>query len=239
MALNVALVALLAVVLLLALQRAARLRTGWEARTRRCRTALAWTVTVATGLLAGVAIIGAVAVLAGPGAEKVPDREVVADLSQRLDTGSAEIVRPGGAAPCSAWDGTRFQCPVDTWNYIGKTLQTVDGLMRQCVWMHPVEGGRLTLHLPGVPLGNRLEGHFGLHDVAAAGPNRANVRVSVQVAGQPAHDFTAPGSRGWREWSVDTTGLDGTVGDVTVSVETASAGQRHFCLTMLTTRAGQ
>ena len=233
------LVALLGVVLLLALQRATRARAWWEARSGRWWAALARVVTVGTGVLAGVAVAGGIALLAGPGPEKVPGREVVADLSQRLDTGSAEIVRPGGAAPCSAWDGTRFQCPVDTWNYIGKTLQTVDGLMRQCVWMHPVEGGRLTLHLPGVPLGNRLEGHFGLHDVAAAGPNRANVRVSVQVAGQPAHDFTAPGSRGWREWSVDTTGLDGTVGDVTVSVETASAGQRHFCLTMLTTRAGQ
>ena len=230
------LVALLAVVLLLALQRATRARAWWEARTGRWWAALARVVTVGTGVLAGIAVIGAVVVLAGPGAQKVPGREVVADLSQRLETGSAEIVRAAGTEPCSPWDGARFQCPVDTWNYVGKAIQTVDGLMRECVWMHPVAGGRVTLHLPAVPLGERFEGHFGLHDAAAAGTNHADVHVTVRVDGQPAQEFTAPGIRGWPAWSVETPGRDGTVGDVTVSVDTLNAGQRHFCITMLTTK---
>jgi hypothetical protein len=220
----------------LALMRSVRLRGWWEARTRRWRGPVARGVARASGGLAAAAVVGGGLVLAIPGPRSVNGHEVVADASRLLDRGWAEIARESGPERCEPWNGERFQCPRAHWNYVGRTAQTSGGLVRDCVWMHPVDEGRLTLHLPVFPLGDRLEGGFGLSDAAAAIRHGASVRLGVRVGkGEPAW-FTAPPDKGWLAWSLDTPGRDGDATDLTIEVETANDGGRHFCFTAYSTR---
>jgi len=178
-----------------------------------------------------------VVVLAMPGRARVAGREVVADLADRLPDGSVEVVRPHGPVRCAPWQDGRFQCPAAEWNWVGPTTVTAGGLVRQCTWMHPAPDGRLVLHLPAFPLGERLEGHLGLSDLVAANPGRAAVRMTVAADGAAPCEFTAPPALGWNEWTCDTTGLAGAAADVTVTVEAADTAQRHFCMTLRSTRA--
>ncbi|MBM4395428.1 MAG: hypothetical protein FJ087_07035 [Deltaproteobacteria bacterium] len=229
--------ALIAAAFLLVLARSARARAAWEARTGRVRGVAARAVTWGAAGLAALAVVGAVVVLAMPGRARVAGREVVADLADRLPDGSVEVVRPHGPVRCAPWQDGRFQCPAAEWNWVGPTTVTAGGLVRQCTWMHPAPDGRLVLHLPAFPLGERLEGHLGLSDLVAANPGRAAVRMTVAADGAAPCEFTAPPALGWNEWTCDTTGLAGAAADVTVTVEAADTAQRHFCMTLRSTRA--
>jgi hypothetical protein len=139
--------------------------------------------------------------------------------------------------PCEPWDKDRFTCSSEDWNWVGPTILTAGGLIRKCVWMHPVAKGRLALHLPSSPLGERLEGRFGLSDAVARSSNRSPVEMHVLLDGTQILETSCPSELGWFEWSVDTPGRDGTTGEVTVEVEVENSGQRHFCFTILSTRA--
>jgi len=161
---------------------------------------------------------------------------LVADLSQRLPSARVEVRRAASAEPCE-WKGRRHQCPREDWNFVGPVILTAGGLMRQCTWMHPVGGGKLALTLPEFPLGERLEGHHGLSDSVLRGVNQAPVRLTVLLDGQELFHASNPNEQGWFDWTVDTPGREGTMGEVTVLVETTNPDQRHFCLTLASTRA--
>jgi hypothetical protein len=232
----VSLLALLGLAALLALHLVPAARCRWERLVGPWRAPLARWVTAAAGALALLALLGGGLRLALPKAPSVPGRQVVADLAQRLGTGQVEVRRAAGAEACE-WKGRRHQCPREDWSYVGPAIVTAGGLMRQCTWMHPVGGGRLALTLPLFPLGERLQGHHGLSDSVLRGVNQAAVRLSVLLDGQEVLTASNPNEQGWFDWAVETPGRDGSTGEVTLLVETSNPAQRHFCLTLASTRA--
>lgn len=232
----VSIAALLGLSFLLILARSTRAATFWERWTERLRTPVARVVTIGCALIAAVALVAILVGLAIPRAGRLPGRTVVADLAQYLPSGLAEVDGPHGTVACQPWDGDRFQCPQGDWNYVGRTILTADGMMRDCVWMHPPAQGPLTLLIPDVPLGERLEGHYGLHDVAGRTLDRAPVRLRIAVDDQEPQVFDNPPAMGWHTWVVPTPGRSGTRGNVRLSTESPDSTQRHFCVTLFSTR---
>ena len=165
-------------------------------------------------------------------------RRVVADLSRQLAGASAEVVRPGGKSPCQPFDGRRIKCPGPEWNYAGRTIIGADHLLRQCVWLHPIQGAEFVLHFDGVELGDRLEGFFGMDDAVVEPPSSHDVQFTVYLDGQRLEQLDCPSRRGWFHWRVDTPGRRGSRGRVSVSSAARFTGRRHFCFTAYTTAGG-
>ncbi len=234
---SITLLALASLVFILVIHHAPRPRAWWERVTARWQAPVARATSLASAGAALVAIAFGGFVLIAPRGFSVPDRQVVADLSQRLPHGSVEVVYPDSSVPCRPWEKDRFTCMSGDWNWVGPTILTAGGLIRKCVWMHPVDKGILTLRLPDSPLGTRLEGQFGLADAVATGSNKVPVKMHVWVDDRKLLETSCPPRLGWFDWSVETPTDDGKVGDVTVQVEVKNAGRRHFCFTIFSTRA--
>ena len=202
------------------------------ARPLRAGTTLA---TLALVLLLSIYLIVRLSLPAPP---DFSGRRVVADLSRQLAGASAEVVRPGGKSPCQPFDGRRIKCPGPEWNYAGRTIIGADHLLRQCVWLHPIQGAEFVLHFDGVELGDRLEGFFGMDDAVVEPPSSHDVQFTVYLDGQRLEQLDCPSRRGWFHWRVDTPGRRGSRGRVSVSSAARFTGRRHFCFTAYTTAGG-
>lgn len=191
-----------------------------------------------TLLTLGATIVVVVVLLARlvlPGAPSFPQREVVADLMARLPDAHAEVIRPAGSQPCQAHDGEKIKCPGPSWNFAGEVVVAADHLLRHCVWLHPIQGAKFTLHFDDVPLGDHIQGHCAIPDVAAEPPSDHHVYLTVSLDGKELGRFTCPSRRGWHAWEAGTPGRRGTTGRVTIQSDAPYTGRRHFCFTAYTT----
>lgn len=191
-----------------------------------------------TLLSLGVLLLGVGALvfrLVLPATPSFPGKEVVSDLMARLPRARAEVIRPGSSRSCQAYDGDKIKCPGPAWNYAGEVLVTADHLLRHCIWLHPIQGAKFTLHFDEVPLGDHIQGHCAIADLAAEPPSSHHVHLTVLLDGVELGRFTCPSRRGWHPWHVDTPGRRGTTGRVTFQSDAPYTGRRHFCFTAYTT----
>lgn len=208
----------------------------WPARLREPLNAVATLGSLSCG---AVAVGWFLLRLALPAPSPIPGRCVVEDLAKRLPRARAELVETGRALPCAAFDGRRIQCPGPEWNFAGEVILGADHVLRQCIWLHPVQGARFVLRFPEVELGEALEGFMGLADMVVEPPSNHDVTLHVAVEGGPEQSFVCPSRRGWQHWRLPTPGMNGRRGVVTISSEAAFTGQRHFCFTALSTISGE
>ena len=82
---------------------------------------------------------------------------------------------------------------------------------------------------PRVPLQSRLEGYYGLTDLAAR-KNDFPVYVEVIVGGKTVLRTQLAMEKGWKPFSIDTMAWQGRTVDVAIRVETDKQRWRHFLL---------
>jgi hypothetical protein len=121
--------------------------------------------------------------------------------------------------------GDVWHCSSADWNYVGLVGRTMNGVLKKCVWAHPMSNKTLVIDYSSVELGSRMEGFYGMIDGSEEVVDVREVNFSVMVDGEPvfsgasiepgANDFTirtAPGAR-----------------HVTFTVFTEDDSARHFC----------
>jgi len=170
-----------------------------------------------------------------PAGSPFADREVLVDLADHLPEARAEVIRSGRAEPCQPFDGIQHTCPGPRWNYVGEVILSADHKLRQCVWLHPIQGARLSVSFPDVELGEFVQGACALDDRVVEPPQPHDVDLIVQLDGQQIGRFTCPARRGWHPWEARTPGRTGSRGRITIQSEASFTGRRHFCFTAYTT----
>ena len=190
----------------------------------------------AAGLVALTALWLGWRILLGP-ASPYPGREVVANLSHLLPTARADIRRGPESERCRPYDGVKLRCPDSDRHFVGEVVLQSERVLRQCVWLHPVKDARLNVHFNDVPLGDHLQGNFGLDDLVSpeGRPGPYDLTLLVALDGHEVGRFTCPTRQGWHAWEVATPGRKGTRGQVTVSAEAAGVARHDFCFTAAST----
>jgi len=200
-----------------------------------------WRAPVGDGLtlivlaLAGIVLLAVPIRLLLPGGADFAGRTNVCDLGRLVSKASAKVVRPGGNQDCQPFDGQKIRCPGPEWNYAGRTIIISDHLLRECIWLHPIQGAKFALTFEDVPLGDHVQGHFGMDDAAVEPPGPHGVNMTVLLDGRELGRFDCPSRRGWFAWQADTPKRRGTRGRVTIQSDAPFTGRRHFCFTAYTT----
>lgn len=214
----------------------------WQSLRRRIerlvqpfRTPVGDAITLSVLALAVVGLVVVSLRLLLPGSAHFAGRTNVSDLSDLLPEASAKVVRPTGSQNCQPYDGTRIRCPGPEWNYAGRTIIISDHLLRECIWLHPIQGAKFALSFDDVPLGDHIQGHFGMDDAAVEPPGPHSVNMTVLLDGSELGRFNCPSRRGWFAWQADTPNKRGTRGRVTIQSDAPFTGRRHFCFTAYTT----
>lgn len=130
---------------------------------------------------------------------------------------------------CGTFQGGRWLCGPQGWNYVGPVELVVEGVRQRCLWLHPHEQGEVRVRLGGVAAGSHLSGHFALSDEAAATADGAPVSVAVLVDGAPALERTHPNRRGAVAFHVEIPQGEAER-TLEIRVDAARTGRRHFCL---------
>ncbi len=185
--------------------------------------------------LAGIVLVAVPIRLLLPGGPDFPDRTNVCDLGRLVSKAGARVVRPAGSQDCLPFDGRKIRCPGPEWNYAGRTIIISDHLLRECIWLHPIQGAKFALDFDDVPLGDYIQGHFGMDDAAVDPPGPHGVNMTVLLDGRELGRFSCPSRRGWFAWQADTPKRRGTRGRVTIQSDASFTGRRHFCFTAYTT----
>jgi len=210
-------------------------------RERVKRLFSAWRVPVGDSLtllvlaLAAIILVAVLIRLLLPGGVDFPGRTNISDLGRMISKASAQVVRPGGQQNCQPFDGRIIRCPGPEWNYAGRTIIISDHLLRECIWLHPIQGAKFALSFDDVPLGDHIQGNFGMDDAAVEPPGPHGVNMTVLLDGREMGRFNCPSRRGWFAWQVDTPNRLGTRGRVTIQSDAPFTGRRHFCFTAYTT----
>jgi hypothetical protein len=209
------------------------------------RRVLAWVAPVAvpvrdattliTLAIGALGIVYLVIRLLLPASPAIPGRRVVTDLSRHIAEANAEVVRPSGSQPCKPFDGARIRCPGPEWNYAGRKIIVAKQLLRQCIWLHPIQGAKFSLHFPDIPLGDHIQGYFGMDDASVYPPGHHDVNLTVLLDDSELGRFTCPSRSGWFAWEAETPGHRGTSGRITIQSDAPFTGRRHFCFTAYAT----
>jgi hypothetical protein len=207
---------------------------------RRLTTALERArVTAVAGLLVvlGLGAAGLGLRLVSPGPSPFPGQRVVARLAEHLPAASGQLVRPGRTEPCEPFDGLRIRCPGPEWNFSGQVLFSADQVIRQCIWLHPVEGARHEVHFEPVPLGDHVRGFCALDDRVLLPNDPRAIELLVSLDGVELGRVSCPARRGWHPWAFATPDGPGRQGRLTFASEATFTGRRHFCFSAYTTRS--
>ena len=131
----------------------------------------------------------------------------------------------GSTACVRSEKGSRWQCANNGWNYVGVTVKRMGNVITKCVWAHPFSNKTLTISYPGVELGGRLVGFFGLVDGSDELEGIRPVNFTVYVGGLEhfSGSATYPGKN---SFSIQTTAGRQ---DVEFRVATDNDMARHFC----------
>jgi 6-pyruvoyl-tetrahydropterin synthase-like protein len=171
-----------------------------------------------------------------PSSPDFAGRRIISDLADKLPEAHAEVISAKGSRPCDKYKGSKIQCPGPAWNFAGEKIIVSDHMLRQCIWLHPIERAKFTLHFDNVTLGDHIQGNFGLDDSVVEPPNRHDVNLTVSFDNTELGRFTCPSRRGWHAWDAATPGLAGKIGRVTIQSDASFTGRRHFCFTAYITR---
>lgn len=219
----VSLLAMLALGLLFA---RSRWPAGVTARLDRAGAFLgARTRRLAAGAVTLVALVFLAVALTRP-----PPRALV----DRLAGIQVDLVRGDRADRCER-EGDRHQCSDEDWNYVGRKYQwfaypgavhPTEGEVRRCVWAHPVVGADLRLRVPGVRLGDAIEGGHALMNRGAGA-----LSLTAYVDGEVVDQVGGPTGPAyiWRPFSLRTGALAGRVVDLDLVVRSTGAGPWHYC----------
>jgi hypothetical protein len=132
----------------------------------------------------------------------------------------------GSVVPCP-WDAGRRRhvCRgLGPWMTVGQEAMQIAGRKADCIWSHPITGGRLVIDYGRVDVGTGLTFEAALSDVAAGNPEGAPVTFTVRID-DSARTVTVHRARGFAALPITGNG----VAHVVVEVATANDGQRHAC----------
>ncbi len=193
-------------------------------------------ITLATLAALLLAVVGLMLKLLLPVSSPFAHRRIISDLSDGLPQAHAQVIRGNKTTDCRPWDGKKYKCPGPSWNFIGEVLAISDHQLRQCIWLHPIQGARHSITFRNVDLGRFIQGFFALDDrVVEPFGDKHPVNFTVLLDGQELGRFTCQAKRGWQSWQAATPGRTGTKGDITIQSDASFAGSRHFCFTAFTT----
>jgi hypothetical protein len=156
------------------------------------------------------------------------------ELLDHLDEASVGRVSEDSVEECKNWSESdrRWDCGSrDQWLYVGEHFDTLADDPHECIWAHPLDGGR-TLHItfPDVPLQELLRIRAGLTYRASISKDTKPVDMTVRVGDETRIDHTYGAREStWFPHDLDTTELDGETRDVVVEVETSKTKNRWFC----------
>jgi len=216
---------LLGLTLCVLLAAAAR-RPAWAARVAaRLAFPARWVVRLTPWFLAAATLGMAIFVglrLHGAGYDGMDEAALAGHLPE------AEITM--GGRPCDDRRGSRWYCSEKKWNYVGRSVQQLDGAFHSCVWAHPSDRGPLEIRLPAVRLGDEITGHHGIADSGRSrGRRGSDVEVEIFADGEGLGRLTAKEKSGWAPVSVDTRELAGQEVELLLRVTAKKSGRRHFC----------
>jgi len=148
----------------------------------------------------------------------------VAALKARVVIGDREVV-------CDDFDpaGPRYRCPtLPEWNHVGRRSLEIGGAARDCLWAHPITGGRIEITAPWPSGASHLTVWHGLADTAAAAPNGQPVSLEVRAGERLLERIEQKNAPGWNQHNVE---LGEEAADVvTFVITTPHDGARHFCI---------
>lgn len=139
-----------------------------------------------------------------------------------------EIQRGKEKRPCNVLKHSRWTCPIKDWNVFGPRTITVDGQSEHCLWMHPIKDWTTRATYRGVLLSMQLAGKYALKDSAAKFFRGTPVIFSVFFNRRKLGTYTTDNTIGWKPFSIDTSDLNGEVGDIIFEVESERDKLRHF-----------
>lgn len=182
-----------------------------------------------------LATLGLIAVALGGAAWKItrPVRRPAWALRDTVEQLNVSVVRNSERVVCeSKARGGRFRCSQQSWNWVGQTRQRIGGVVRECVWAHPVAGGAmLELQARAVSLGHALVVRHGLTDRAVdAQRDGAPVHLDVALDGVTVAREVRPNRKGWVESRVNTSARAGTSAMLTLAIRAERDTHRNYCV---------
>jgi len=143
------------------------------------------------------------------------------------DVASAQVYYFNGSEvkPCIlSKDAGIWRCSDYDWNFVAATSRGMDGVLKKCVWAHPITNKTLRIIFTGVQTGSRIAGFFGLDDSAPI-ENPGAVSFSVIIDGTSAYRGSAV-TPGVHEFDIPTSSGKK---DIEFSISTDNDKRRHFC----------
>jgi hypothetical protein len=145
----------------------------------------------------------------------------------QLERARVRVERGDSSVVACPWDAGRRRhvCPgLGPWMTVGDETMQIAGRKTDCIWSHPISGGRLVIDYGDLDLAGGLTFEAALSDVAADNPQGAPVTFTVRVD-DVARTLTVHRARGFARLALPAT----APGRVVVEVATGHDGQRHVC----------
>ncbi len=132
----------------------------------------------------------------------------------------------------------RWKWGKDRWMSVARAREISNSFAQDVVWSHPPMDVPVVIEFPEVPMGNVLQGVFGLTDFALTRKNGPAVTFEIRVAGESVHKVEHKNIPGWRRYRLQTEKWAGT--SQTVAFEVSASGKdnhrRHFAFNGFTAR---
>jgi hypothetical protein len=162
-----------------------------------------------------------------------------AEVAQLSETGEVscpfrahEPIAAPGLFGHPAMPPRRHVCGPQPWQSVGVTVQD-DRLYRarRCIWAPPPGGrGALQIRFAGVPLGQEIRGHMGIHATLDREGRGAPISLEVLVGGASVGQVTYLDGQSWAPFSFPVgPRAGGEPGEVTFRIRSSESADRQFC----------
>lgn len=144
------------------------------------------------------------------------------------DIGKAEEVyfeKSDKKEPCSKVSKNKWQCTKADWNYVGRTVASIDGKQQRAVWAHPRSSKFLYIKYK-VPVGARkLVLNTAFLSAAVSSSNKSPVEVTISFDGKDVEKYTNRSISKIYRKNID---IPVNIDEIDISFFVENDGQRHF-----------
>ncbi|MCA9544991.1 MAG: hypothetical protein KC613_11395, partial [Myxococcales bacterium] len=122
-------------------------------------------------------------------------------------------------------------CGLDPWLNVSRDFRVIGDQPRDCVWLHPIQGGEVRVAWPA-PAGEVVL-RYGFTDQVIDAHDRADTRtrpatLTLKRGEAVLGTHTVEPQRGWHEWRV----ASPQAGDLVLSASTPSQIDAHLCVAL-------
>ncbi|MFH1131879.1 MAG: hypothetical protein V1754_11130 [Pseudomonadota bacterium] len=157
-------------------------------------------------------------------------KEVLHDFYENIL--AAKVERIGNSRMTCGRQDNRFVCDHRRgwgWNWVGAYQAEVGHRPYHCIYAHPVDGARLKISFPAVPIGKQLVGYTGIDDFENRKRADAPVSLEVFIAGKSFGAVDHKNEWPWHRFEFDTSAMDGQKLPVSFEITAKRAYARVFC----------